>query len=554
MENFYWPPTPIPIIELLATDPKKQIFLNNGVSSIRKELYSNDFATLLQELKTFVCEGNYEKGLLDIIDVAIRNIDDNTPPYFFISGIYGSGKTHLSKMLRAFWDDPIFPDRKSARTIPILSKEVKKKLDCLSKAGYKIGGLRSVSASLLDDKDEASAYLKLARLIINAPKTPLSCHAVQFAIWLKTEGYLEKTQELITKTGLIWTEEFQNLHDSPIIYDLMSVIFPKKFKCPLHASEELKLDFRIIINPWRKLKKKIIKEALEAIGKRQLTLIVLDDVERYVEGNPTRSEDLIDLITDLYEADNKLMLVLVGDYFPKELDSIKHLFSRVELSDEDQNTVIRKLLLAKDPKKVSKIHEKVEAESSNLASLLKDTSFEMRKEDMDKVADYYPILPTTIHFWDKVLRVVYNNDKDRILPNFFNLMRDLIMGCYLDSSFDVIPAEKLYFKITDILVKNHKLPDKIRSHTLYSYKKGYEIDKFAAKAVALLFLIDLLKESYDDIKITGRISVLCDLMKDKLGVNTDILNGLKKLFNTPVGCQYFSEIEGEEYQFQPFLK
>jgi hypothetical protein len=77
---------------------------------------SPSFAT---SWRAFVCDGQYEKGLETILDKFLLNLDAGTEqPGVWISGFYGSGKSHLAKMLRTLWTDYQFADGATARSLP----------------------------------------------------------------------------------------------------------------------------------------------------------------------------------------------------------------------------------------------------------------------------------------------------------------------------------------------------------------------------------------------------------------------------------------------------
>ena len=74
--------------------PKENRLVNNGVAEDHSE---GAQAVLRYELETFVGDGQYEKGLETILDKFLLNLDARTePPGVWISGFYGSGKSHLA--------------------------------------------------------------------------------------------------------------------------------------------------------------------------------------------------------------------------------------------------------------------------------------------------------------------------------------------------------------------------------------------------------------------------------------------------------------------------
>jgi hypothetical protein len=85
--------------ELFNLNPEDNNLLNDGVVEINISKDDNGLATLRHELKTFVCEGEYQKGLYRILDTYLKFIDQPKQPAVWVSGFFGSGKSHLVKML-----------------------------------------------------------------------------------------------------------------------------------------------------------------------------------------------------------------------------------------------------------------------------------------------------------------------------------------------------------------------------------------------------------------------------------------------------------------------
>jgi DNA replication protein DnaC len=106
--------------EIYQIDPTKRKLVNEGYVSLNEKSKE----VLRYELETFVCNGQYEKGLEHILDTYLRNIEQSQQPAVWVSGFYGSGKSHLVKMLRALWEDTPFEDGAKARGIAKLPQSI----------------------------------------------------------------------------------------------------------------------------------------------------------------------------------------------------------------------------------------------------------------------------------------------------------------------------------------------------------------------------------------------------------------------------------------------
>ena len=129
--------------ELFVKDPLSWRLVNEGFSSNN----SADPETLRYELETFVCEGEYHSGLAKILDGYLGNFGREQKAAW-VSGFYGSGKSHLVKVLRYLWNDYKFPDGATARSLATLPNDIKEKLKELSTRGKQAGGLHSAGGTL----------------------------------------------------------------------------------------------------------------------------------------------------------------------------------------------------------------------------------------------------------------------------------------------------------------------------------------------------------------------------------------------------------------------
>ncbi|MFZ0255626.1 MAG: hypothetical protein WAN46_08275, partial [Gammaproteobacteria bacterium] len=117
--------------------------MNNGVATMTDALNDDERRTLRFELEHFVCEGEYQRGLVRILDSYVSNQGQPEQPAAWVSGFFGSGKSHLAKMLRFLWTDYIFPeDGASARGLARLPNDVQdlmKEITTLGKRAQLLG-------------------------------------------------------------------------------------------------------------------------------------------------------------------------------------------------------------------------------------------------------------------------------------------------------------------------------------------------------------------------------------------------------------------------------
>ena len=130
-------------------DPFEIALLNNGVATVTDALTGDERRTLRFELTHFVCEGQYRSGLVRILESCVRHQGRPEQPAAWISGFFGSGKSHLAKMLRFLWTDYAFPeDGARARGLARLPDDVLDLFTEVSTLGRRGHGLHAAAGTL----------------------------------------------------------------------------------------------------------------------------------------------------------------------------------------------------------------------------------------------------------------------------------------------------------------------------------------------------------------------------------------------------------------------
>jgi hypothetical protein len=78
-------------IDVYSKHPSERKLANEGVASVNDEKTSQAYSVLRYELETFVCDGQYERGMAHILDTYLKNLSSSAAqqPGVWISGFFG---------------------------------------------------------------------------------------------------------------------------------------------------------------------------------------------------------------------------------------------------------------------------------------------------------------------------------------------------------------------------------------------------------------------------------------------------------------------------------
>src|SRR5581483_8179055 len=133
--------------ELFQRDPLQFSIPNDGVAKVMEPRSPQEWDVLRYELSSFVCAGEYERGLDRILSTYLEHLGQPSQPAAWVSGFYGSGKSHFVRVLEYLWRDIEIPDGARARGLVKLTPAINDHLAELAVAGKRAGGLWSVGGT-----------------------------------------------------------------------------------------------------------------------------------------------------------------------------------------------------------------------------------------------------------------------------------------------------------------------------------------------------------------------------------------------------------------------
>jgi hypothetical protein len=536
--------------EIYQKDPAAQKLVNEGVASVNDEQTSQALAVLRYELETFVCNGQYEKGLDHILDTYLKNIDQAQQPAVWVSGFYGSGKSHLVKMLRALWVDTSFEDGASARGIANLPQNINDNLKELSVQARRYGGLFAASGTL-GAGASGSVRLALLRVIFKSAGLPEQYSVARFVMWLKSEGIYEQVQKHVEKNGFDWQEELDNFYVAEGLHAALVEAKPQLFSSPVSCAETLNNLYPFVSDISSDEMLKAIRLALVKDGKFPLTLIVLDEVQQYIGASSERSIDVQEVVEACCKnLGGKLLFIGTGQTAVSGTSNLKKLEGRftirVELSDADVDAVIRQVILAKKAKAKLPIEQMMQTNLGEISRHLAGTTIGHRQEDIAFFPQDYPLLPVRRRFWENTLRVLDQTGTDSQLRNQLSMIHKVIQTNLNENLGHVVPGDYLYFDSAEKLLQSRILPRKVHEKTL-RWHKGSADEQLMARACGLVFLINKLAGSNQEIGIRATVDSLADLLVEDLSQGSSAIRGkLPGLLET---CELLMRV-GDEFRIQ----
>lgn len=547
------------IHETLSRDPRKAKLANNGQARIAGVADDRGTAELRAELETFVCEGQFADAIERILATFLTNLDHTKQDSAWVSGFFGSGKSHLLKMLAHLWVNTSFEDGSTARGLVAggLTDEVEARLRELDTQARRTGREPVAAAGTLLGGSVDQVRQSVLSILLGGTGWPTQYPQAMFCFWLRERGWLDRVRSAVEKAGRPWLRELNDLYVSPPIARALIEADP-------HFAPDEKAARQVLLQQFPHLTGDITTtqfveaahKALSEDGPLPLTILVLDEVQQFINEASDRAATITELGEVLQtQFDSRLLLVAAGQSaLSAGTPVLRWLRDRfrvsVQLTDADVESVTRTVLLRKKPSIEPAIEEVLERSAGEIARQLRGTRVGERPEDRrDRVGDY-PLLPTRRRFWEACFRAADREGSHSQLRSQLRILFDSLHEIAERELGAVIPASDLFHALAPNLVSSGVLLNEIHTR-IQELDDGTEEGRLRRDLSGLVFLIGKMpREEGVDSGIRATAGTLADLLVDDVTADSGVLrNRVGRMLEVLAGDGTLMRVR-EEYRLQ----
>jgi len=513
--------------EVFYEDPGRRALPNLGVARVARPDSDQEWEKLQFELSHFVSDGAYGQGLDRVLKTFLDYIGQSKQPAVWVSGFYGSGKSHFMRVLEHIWMDTALPDGSTARGITNLTQEVKDDLRGLTTAGKRAGGLWA-AAGTLGAGSSSSVRLAFMRVLFEAAGLPSQYAPACLVIWLKQNGLYDDVVAHVEKAGKSMDSELKNLYVAQALPEALLAVRPD-FAVDAAAVRGLfKAQYpnKTDIDETEMLQ--VLRDVLDlqssTPGQLPLTLVILDEVQQYLGDDAERTLTVDNMVQAVSgEFGGQVAFVAAGQSAMGGTPALMKLKDRftvsVLLSDQDVETVIRQVVLRKAPDKVPALKSALDQVSGEIGRHLGGTSIAASPSDAEYMVADYPILPTRRRFWEHVLRAVDRGGTHSQLRTQLGVAHEAVQGV-ADLPVDiVVGADFIYDKQVQGMLQSGVLT-RDSYEAIEGLRGGAGQRDLRFRIAATVFMIDQLRQAGSDIGVVANDTTIADLLVEDLAASS----------------------------------
>lgn len=518
-----------------------------------------DESNILQELDEYVVTRELGKHFRDFFENYNNGINGTTDKMgVWISGFFGSGKSHFLKILSYLLENHEVEGKKAIEFFT----DGKKLQDQAVIANIRNAGNVPTDVMLfnIDSKGSSKigsskeAIVEVFMKVFNEMQG--YCGSMPFLAdferQLDEEGvYKDFKAKFKEITGEEWEtkrQAFAMIQDkvvkTMVSLDLMSEDAARNWCRTAKSSYDLSIDKFV----------SLVKQYLDKKGPRHHVVFLVDEIGQYIADDAKLMLNLQTIVEDLGTACYGRAWVIVTSQ--QDIDSITRTkgndFSKIQgrfdtklsLSSANVDEVIRKRILAKNEtakQTLRLLYDKNEAIIKNLITFTEDTSYKELYEDRDDFAVVYPFIPYQFNLLGQVLTSIRTHGASgKHLAEGERSMLALFQESaihYKDCEEGLLIPFNIFYNALD------KFIDHTHRTVILQAADNPNLNEFDVELLKVLFMIKYVKE------IKANVDNLTTLMvsridEDRLTLRKRVEESLKKLIH-----QTLVQKNGEIYLF-----
>ena len=481
--------------EVFLRDPLTFTIPNEGVTKVTNPDTQAEWDVLRYELSNFVCDGEYREGMERVLSTYLSHLHRAEQPAVWVSGFYGSGKSHFVRVLEYIWRDVRFPDGVQARGLVRLPSDIEDLLKELSTAGAREGGLWSAAGKL--GAGSGSIRLALLSIIFQQAGLPTKLATAQFVIWLKKERLFDAVMANLAARSANVAKQLNNMYVSPTLAESLLEARPGLADSPQDVLKQLREQFpqKQEIDDYEMLD--TIDDVLQLMsttpGKWPCTLLVFDELQQFINDDAERIlqvQNIVEACSSKFGS--QLLVVGTGQAALEaspQLSKLQARFTvRVMLSDRDVEQVVREVVLRKAPDKTKDIQNVLDIASGEINRHLAGTKIAPTQADNKDLVPDYPLLPTRRRFWERVLRELDRAGTAAQLRTQLSIVHEAIRKVANDPLGTVAPADFIYDQLRSAMLQSGVLLREVAT-LISDLDDGTANGRLRSRLCALIFLI-----------------------------------------------------------------
>ncbi|MDB0068516.1 BREX system P-loop protein BrxC [Akkermansiaceae bacterium] len=505
--------------DIFLKDPLSWTLANEGVSSNNDA----DEQTLRYELDTFVCDGEYQVALDKILNGYLKHLGGEQAGAW-ISGFYGSGKSHLVKVLRYLWTNYEFADGSKAREITTLPTDISDALLELSRCGKQGKGLHAAGGTL--KAGSGDVRMRILQIVFQSVDLPEKYSEARFVMDLRDDEKLDSIRKAITDAGKEPAREISKLYTSRALQQAYLDEYP-------HLGSLSDVGKALREQYPSKMKSITIPEMVEAIRRAlavddelPCTVLVLDEIQQYINNSADIANDVQEVVEACQKMlDGKVIVVGTGQSALSDTPALQRIMGRFpikrHLKDNDVEKVVRAVVLQKKPEHISTVDQLVTQKNGEISRQLKDTKIASLPEDRDGYVPDFPLLPVRMRFWKHVL---HHTDATGSTAQMRTQLRVTHEACRSAANKElgaIIPGDFIYDQLSSDLLISGELQKRFQE--IIEDQKNKAQGELRSRICSLVFLINKLPDSEGDLGIRADAEHIADLLTTDLSKGTDEL-------------------------------